>query len=264
MLSLQDKGWAGGKKCAATSEPRLNPHQPLSICNGGGKTQRRRHEKSPADRPAVDPALPQLGADAGPSAHDRGDGRGAGPAAGDACLWVGRDRARAIDGQRVRADRKHIGRCRRFPAVPPLRQPVGQSFVAGRHAARAGRQCVEPDADAAGRRAAGRSLFRLYPLRRAGARATVGGAGNARRRQRRLRVRRGGGHDRARKRNPGAVARCRGERALWQPRRDRSVRDRDAGPGRWLCVAVGTLGPRRRLLHDAARPTSRSERAGRL
>ena len=84
---------------------------------------------------------------------------------------------------------------------------VRQSDQPGRDPARAGRQCVEPGAAAARRRAADRSVRRLDQL--AGLRSLAAGLGarDARRRQRRQRTRRAGRHDRAQQRGARRTAR---------------------------------------------------------
>ena len=117
-------------------------------------------------------------------------------AARRAGLWFGRNRADAVDGRRLRPGRGRAGRRRGLPAIPPVRQPLGQSFRTRRDLARARRQCVEPGVGLARRRAAGRSVLRLYPVQRTRRRSPGGRADHARRRGWRIRRRSGRGHDR--------------------------------------------------------------------
>ena len=152
-----------------------------------------------------------------------------------------------------------------FQQFRRVRQPLGQSVGAGRDVARARRQCVEPDAGAARRRADRRSVLRLYPVQRAVARP-------ARRRPRDARRRRRGAFgagavagtielvsaDRAR---PAAG---RGRGVLRQPQCGRACRRacrRRLGGG--FASVVGQVRARRRLLDHARRPARRGDGAAR-
>ena len=80
--------------------------------------------------------------------------------------------ARAVEPARGRAARRP-----RLPAIPPLRRPLRQSDQPGRDLARARRQCLEPGAADARRRAADRSVRRLDQPGRPTTRAGSAGSG---------------------------------------------------------------------------------------
>ena len=218
----------------------------------------------PAARPCSAPPR-ACAAGSAATAKRRPRHRGAGPAlarpARRARLWFGDDLARPADGGRLGPGRGRAARCRRLPAIPPRRQPLGQSLGTRRDAARARRQRLEPRAGAARRGAARRSVLRLYPVQRDCGGSARRGAGDARRRGGRVRCGGGRGDDRAGERGAArpAVACRRG--VLWQQHRARGVGERLARCRRWVRQSLGQVRAGRRVLHYARQPDHRGERA---
>ena len=110
---------------------------------------------------------------------------------------------RTADNDRLGQDRGCARIGRRLSAVPSVRQPLLQSQCARGYPAFARRECHQPRARAARRRAHGRSVLRLHPPFRHCSGTPRQRQGDPRRRFRALRCGRSGGHDRTRKRRCG-------------------------------------------------------------
>jgi hypothetical protein len=215
--------------------PPCLPRCPGSGTGGRAAPRARRHHRGHGPRPAGHPRKPGVWhGDAGPGGASR---------------------------HRLRPDRGCPFVGRRLPAVPALRQPLGQSHGAGRHPARAGRQCGKPRAGATRRGADGGPLLRPCPAERARARTA---SQRARDPGRGIGALRGGGagwHDPARKRRsryPGPAARRGG---CQRSGGKRTLGNAGAQAGHGLRDTVGPLGSRAGLLdhaRDAARPGERT------